>query len=460
MPGISRSRILLRSLSSSAIPDSVTIYTRERQTHHSANVKVKDFKVAIVGGGISGLTCAIALKQAGVSAEVFEAATQFKEIGAGVGLGPNAGQVLRSIGVLDEALDRCAEPGMNMETFLFKSGMEGHELFYDYPGGPEDNGLSAHRPSFLDALVKFVDSNTAHFNKRCTSVSVSEENQSRSVVHFADGTTYEADVVIGADGIKSVVRTALVGEAINPITYSNTVCFRGLVPYETIQAAGVKLDLRTRPICLMGKDKHIIIFPVTGGRLINIVAFVADRTVPMGSVALAPGAPWVTPVSQEEVVKAYDGWSSDVHAILKCIQQPSKWSIHVVHPHLDSFVKGRTALIGDAAHGMLPHMGAGAGQGIEDAYLLARLLGHPQTTANNIETVLLAYDRIRRPRAHMVWEGSVKAGEIYDGYGEHGLNAEGVQQDFGRHYDFLWHRAVDEDVELAINWLKEIAVFS
>lgn len=60
----------------------------------------------------------------------------------------------------------------------------------------------------------------------------------------------------------------------------------------------------------------------------------------------------------------------------------------------------------------------------------------------------------------MVWEGSVKAGEIYDGYGEHGLNAEGVQQDFGRHYDFLWHRAVDEDVELAINWLKEIAVFS
>jgi len=422
---------------------------------------VKDFKVALVGGGVCGLTCAVALARVGVSVEIFEAAAQFEEIGAGLGVGANAARVLKNIGVFDEVLARTQEPGLTMSTFQFVSGMEGHELLYDYPENPDDSGVGAHRASFLDALVEFVDPKTTHFNKRCKSIVPSVENPSRSIIHFADGTTYEADVVIGADGIKSATRSAVTVDGRNHVAFSNTVCYRGLIPIDAIKAAGVKTEFSAgRPICFAGSGKHIIAFPVRNVTLVNIVAFAADYTIPIGSIELPPGQPWVEYVPQEELLQVFKGWGSDVMGILKCITKPSKWHIHVVYPPLDSYVKGRIALIGDAAHGMLPHLGAGAGQGIEDAYVLARLLGHPQTTLSNLETVLQAYDRIRRPRAQMVWERTVKTGRIYDGLGEHGPSSEGVTKDLARTWDPVNYHDVNDDIPVAEEWLRHMGAFN
>jgi len=147
--------------------------------------------------------------------------------------------------------------------------------------------------------------------------------------------------------------------------------------------------------------------------------------------------------------------------ILKCIDKPRKWYIHVVLPPLDSYVKGRVALIGDAAHGMLTHLGAGAGQGIEDAYVLARLLGHPQTTLANLEAVLQAYDRIRRPRAQMVSDTtSIKAGRIYDGYGEHGLSSEGLAKDTDSMWSPIVYHDVNDDIPVVEGWLRDAGVFN
>jgi salicylate hydroxylase len=127
----------------------------------------------------------------------------------------------------------------------------------------------------------------------------------------------------------------------------------------------------------------------------------------MGSVEIPPGQPWVTPVSEQDLLDEFSGWGSDVMALLGCIRNPSKWSIHAVYPPLETYVSGNIALIGDSvctptsyaefkalcslispdcpqAHAMLPHLGAGAGQGFEDVLVLCRLLSEPQTNASNI----------------------------------------------------------------------------
>ncbi|CCL98087.1 uncharacterized protein FIBRA_00081 [Fibroporia radiculosa] len=421
----------------------------------------QSFKVALVGGGVCGLACAVGLMKAGVDVEVFEAAAHFKEIGAGIGIGANSLPILKHFGVLDEALAQAHEDRLNMNMFWFISGKTG-ELFYEYPTIESDYGLGLHRAAILDTWIKFVDPKRTHFNKRCTGVSIAADSSSRSVVHFGDGTTYEADVVIGADGIKSTVRGALNGDVgMHGVVFARTICYRGLIPREKVQAAGVKTDLFSgRPVCYLGDSKHIIVFPVKNSTLINVVAFVADYSKPIGSDYLPPGEPWVKVVPQEEMIQAYDGWGSDAISLLKCIEEPSKWSVHVLYPPLDSYVKGRVALLGDAAHAMLPHLGAGAGQGIEDAYVLVELLKHPQTTTSNIEAVLQAYDRIRRPRAQMVWNGSYRAGRIYDGAAEHDQSPEGVSEDIGRMWDPVIHHDVRDQVQSAVDWLKETLVFT
>ncbi|TCD68111.1 hypothetical protein EIP91_011564 [Steccherinum ochraceum] len=264
-------------------------------------------KVAIVGGGVCGLSCAIALAKEGVPVDVFEAAAQFGEIGAGIGFGPNAVRVLQDIGILDDVLAKCEEPEINQRSFLFYSGMEGHELIYDYPVQPNDLGLGLHRASFLDALqgAQGMTLTSTHHHKRCTTV-IHAEATGRPIIHFEDGTTHEADVVLGADGIKSAVRTAVIGDvARKAVVYSNTNCYRGLVPIEEIRAAGVVTDLLRRPVCFVGLDKHLILFPIKKGTVINVVAFTTDRSSPMGTKPRPDDEPWVVSVSQEELLHEY-----------------------------------------------------------------------------------------------------------------------------------------------------------
>ena len=109
--------------------------------------------------------------------------------------------------------------------------------------------------SFLDALTEVIDHDLVHFHKRCTSVEPSATNPGRYVIHFTDGTTHEADVVIGADGIKSAVRSAVVPDGRARVAFGNTVAYRGLIPLDKVIAAGVKMDLTYRPVCLMGPNK-------------------------------------------------------------------------------------------------------------------------------------------------------------------------------------------------------------
>lgn len=238
-------------------------------------------------------------------------------------------------------------------------------------------------------------------------------------MHFQDGTEATADVVLGADGIKSAVRRFVAGtsdqEADPNVKFSRTRCYRLLVPTKKAAAAGVQTDFRARPTCFVGENKHLITFTIRSGTMINVVAFSSDADsdpehYPPASIEPAER------VSTEHVLATYEGWGPEVRNLLSCGDNPTRWTINVVYPPIppEKWVRGPVAILGDAAHGMLPHLGAGAGQGIEDAYLLGKLLGHPQTTLENVDDVLKVYAAVRQPRAQRVWEGSRRAGDVFD----------------------------------------------
>ncbi|TBU25307.1 FAD/NAD(P)-binding domain-containing protein [Dichomitus squalens] len=421
----------------------------------------KDFQVAIVGGGVSGLVCAIALQRAGVSVQLFEAAAAFEQIGAGIGIGANAVRALRAIGLLDELLKKISPSELRTRGFVYYGGLGDNQKIFAYEAHPEDKGIGMHRADFLEAIMGVLEPQSAHFNKRCTSIVRSAQGSRRLVINFQDGSSHETDVVIGADGIKSAVRSFVLDGNDDRIAFSHQIAYRGLVRYKELQAAGFKASVVNDPVCFLGPSKHFILFPLRNGELINVVAFVARYDVPIGSAKLAPGTPWVEVVPKEEMEKEYEGWGPDIAALLKCMpEKPSKWSIHVVHPPLDSFVKDQVVLIGDAAHAMLPHLGAGAGQGLEDAYILSRLLGHPETHVANVEAVLKTYSSIRRPRAQMVWNMSYTSGTINDLQGAERSDVEVLREKLRHQFDPVWQHDLEADIEHAVSQLRTEGAFA
>ncbi|CAL1694047.1 unnamed protein product [Somion occarium] len=421
----------------------------------SLSVNRKKLQVAVIGGGIVGLITAIALTKEGVGVHLYEATEKLAEIGAGIGLAPNAIRILQSLGVLYDVLPTFDQRPPLSKAFAFKYADEGQEMIFDSMEEGDGVGLhriGVHRAALLDALVKHVDPQITHFGKRLQSITpLPSSNQ--QIMHFADGTSAEADVIIGADGIKSTVRSLLFAkDESGRVVFTGTVAYRGLITVDDAKAAGVNPAFMTRPTCLIWKGKHLIVDPIHDSDLFNIVAFVTDRSIPFGEIQRSPTEPWVIPVTPEGMLADFAdcGANSDTIKLLRCINNPTKWFLYAVYPVLDTYVKGRVALVGDAAHAMLPHLGAGAGQGMEDAYLLAKLLGRSSSnpSAQDVESALKSYDDIRKPRAHSVWEGSQRVGDVYEGYGPTGFSIEGMRQDLLDLRDGLFYRGLEEDLQL------------
>ncbi|KAK0501803.1 hypothetical protein EDD18DRAFT_1066460 [Armillaria luteobubalina] len=409
----------------------------------------KDFTVAIVGGGMCGLACAVALSRSGIHVDIFEAHSKFEEIGAGVALGPNALRALRGLGLFETVLSHSKAPGPTHREFLFLSGMDENKVVYDYPSmSPDDLGLGIYRPTFLDAVVGLLDPSTVHFNKRCTSI-ISTENT--TVIKFTDGTTHKADVVIGADGIRSVTRNYVVGEGVQRhMVHTNTIAYRGLISLEDLKAAGLQTELSTRPVMFLGLHKHFVIFPIHGDKRINVVVCVSKS-----DFHPQPPLPssWVAPTSNGELQDHFKEWSRDARIIVDRMGASSKWFIHALNPPLGSYCRGRVVLVGDAAHAMGPHMGAGVGQGFEDVFLLCELLKNDIVTRSNIEDALQAYSEVRSPRANWVLERTNQALRVYQSY-EPGMEAEKAEK-LTNQWDPIWHHDLGADINRAIEMVSK-----
>ncbi|KAH7403051.1 mannitol 1-phosphate dehydrogenase 2 [Cadophora sp. MPI-SDFR-AT-0126] len=415
----------------------------------------KQATIAIVGGGIAGVTLAAGILRHAphVSITLYEAASAFGEIGAGVGFGPNAVTAMTLIDpAIREGFERRATynqtEAKKHDVFDLRVGDERLDTIKwntargSQPGGGE-LGLgppfhtiaapwgqaSVHRAHFLDEVVKLLPKGVAQHRKRLVDI---EPSASGGVLlRFEDGTSAEHDAIIGCDGIKSNTRLLLLGEK-DPAAravFSGKYAYRGLVPMDQ----AVKLlgdELARNGQMYVGYHGHIVTFPIEKGRTMNVVAFSSKETWDQEA--------WVVSTSKEALYADFEGWGPTVHSVLQLMQKTDIWALFD-HPPASSYSKGRICLLGDAAHASTPHQGAGAAMALEDAYVMSRLLATVSST-EDIEAAFQSFDTIRRPRTQKLVKTSRESGKLFDfeleGVGD---NIDLIREDAKQRFHWIWH---------------------
>jgi 2-polyprenyl-6-methoxyphenol hydroxylase-like FAD-dependent oxidoreductase len=346
-------------------------------------------RVAIIGGGIGGLTAAIALLRAGLDVSVYEAAGELREIGAGVALHANAMRVLRFIGVEHEVRKIAGKT----DYAVTKDGITGRLISQTSRARQAElHGIepaTVHRADLLDVLAAALPPDIARLGKRCVSAESGPGSAGTgpAVARFADGTEVEADVIIGADGIHSAVRTALFGP--DAPRFTGKICYRSVIPAAKVRASALT-DVAADNGQWLGPHGTIVLYPLRGEELVNVVNHYDDDSYRHES--------WVTECSRDEVLQRYAGWHESLLRLFEAGDTWYKWALYDRDP-IPRWTKGRVTLLGDAAHPMLPYLGQGACQALEDAAVLANALA--ASPADPV-AALATYERIRRPRASQV----------------------------------------------------------
>ncbi len=336
-------------------------------------------RILIVGGGIAGMTAAAAIAQAGFPVTLLESAPEFGEIGAGVTLSPNAMKGLDFIGVCDAV----AAAGVEPQRQRIQHWQDGRTLVaMDRSTQRAKYGapyVTIHRADLHEVLTAAAQ--RAGVDMRTNAAVVASEG---TTVSLADGTTVRGDVLIGADGVKSVIRKRF--EAAEP-HFTGHVAWRTLVP-----VTPELQELSDFPGLVIGPGAMITRYNVRQSRMMNFVFFARqDGWREEG---------WTTPVDPQELRQVYAGWCDDVQKMIAaaCQQPMYKWALNARTALPGWVLDGNTTLLGDAAHAMTPFLGHGAACGIEDAVVLARALAASATTAEGLKR----YEQARYDRAKFI----------------------------------------------------------
>ena len=319
-------------------------------------------KILIIGGGIGGMTAAACLLRGGFDVAVFEQAAVLGEVGAGIQLSANPMRVLRHLGLVT----RLEQQGVRPTAYQFKM-FDTAEVIQEIPLGDgyvARHGvpyLSVHRADLLDTLIAAVrdlDSAAVTLNAMATGY---VEDATGVTVRFADGNEARGDVLIGADGIKSMVRAKILGQT--PVHYTGDQSWRILVPAQRL-APNQRPD--TVNICV-GPGKHGVVYPIRPDGLVNMVGCVEYTT--WDDESWTARRPW------SEMKADFAGWHGDIQAIIDHADKDQcfRWAMNN-RPPVDNWSTSRTTLLGDAAHPTLPYMAQGGGMAIEDGAVIARAL--------------------------------------------------------------------------------------
>ena len=345
-------------------------------------------KIIISGAGIGGLTTALCCIHHGMDVTLLERAPELGEVGAGIQIPPNAMKVLQALGVDDAITEKAFQP----KALEARMGVSGQQLF-SLPlnektltrwGAPY---LHIHRADYIAVLAAALHNKAPQALRLDAQLTGYQQDATGVSVQLANGETLRADALIGADGIHSVIRETMLGPQASRFT--GNVAWRAVVPVENLG------DLAPRPTaCVwMGAGKHAVTYRLRGGKLANLVAVVERDDWASESRSES----WVERGSQEQALADFNGWHPTITEMLGQTEELYRWALFDRAP-LPQWTDGRVALLGDAAHPMLPFMAQGAAMAVEDAWALAQKLAG----SNDVPRSLQAYQTQRQARASRV----------------------------------------------------------
>lgn len=358
------------------------------------------FHVLIVGAGLGGLSCAISCLKEGLKVTILEKAKELGEIGAGIQIPPNAARVMAQYGLVDkiEQAGAVIVPGQQLldyatgKVLIARPGPEWHVEQFGY------HWYVVHRADYHKVLLDEAVRRGAEIHLNCDVVKVDVLGS----VRLADGVVHSADVVVGADGLRSSIRTTILGHQVDPVE-TGDMAFRITVPRERVaqlQSPFWNQVLKdSAPRIWLGPLSHVICYPVRNKTIWNVVLLRPDdlpHDVPTAEADIS------------EMKAAFEGWDANILQMLTCVERCLKWKIcHM--DELETWTSGNLALLGDACHPTLPYQAQGAAMAVEDGAVLGILLGGLSRSGQQeqIAEILHLYEELRKKRTTTIVRGAI-----------------------------------------------------
>lgn len=351
--------------------------------------------ILIAGGGIGGLTAALALLKLGYDVDIYEQASELREVGAGLQLAPNGIRVLHEVGVLEDFLKlACQAEGKEIRLWNSGQSWKIHDLGEESVARYGFPYCTAYRPDLLAVLadgIRRVKPDAIHLGAKCSGFA----QDSNGVTLRYEGGEATGDALIGADGVHSRIRQALFGD--DKPEYTGMLSWRGVIPMD-------KLPQHMRRMVgsnWVGPGGHVVHYPVHRGEYMNMNGIIEIEGWQEES--------WGAKGTHDECHACFKGWNADIHAMIDNIATPFKWALFNRTP-LTQWSVGRVSLVGDACHSMLPMLAQGAGMALEDGFVLARAL---EAADGNIAQGLKRYEQARIERTTKVVLGSAENGRRF-----------------------------------------------
>ena len=373
------------------------------------------YKIIIAGAGLGGLAAAATLMKAGHQVEVYEQAPVLGEIGAGIQISANPMHVLRHIG----AAERIAQVGVKPGGYVFRlhdtaeiiqqfSLSEEHERMH---GAPYTQLHRADLHEILADCARAFDPNVVRLNKKATGFT---ETADGVELHFADGTSAKGDILIAADGLKSVVRNQMFGDA--TATYTGDAAWRLLIPVERLPANFLEQVMSV----FMGPRGHAVCYYLRSGKLLNFVGLIEADEISEES--------WTVRYPWENLKADFIGWHPIIQTIIDAADKDQcfRWSLFGRPPTMNWSTK-RVTLLGDSAHPTLPYLAQGAAMAIEDGAVLMRAL----EMKSDIADALQLYQRNRIDRTAKIVTQSAANRELFHLPSQDAMRAAFAKRDEG-----------------------------